>query len=199
MSSARRTPFSAVLIICIAAFGTQAFGAETKKVTVENTPGVTVENVPGVTVENQSLSVHDLDNPALQPLQASVGIHLLFGASKEQAILATVPADKQLVIETVLARCFKGTATASHRISIETTGGGDTVEFHILPAGIGVYGRYDPGNAFEGTTATTTMNFGGALRLYADPGTDVAATARRNITTGDTSCSISIAGHLVDL
>lgn len=168
-------------------------------------PGLTVctdataENPKPVTIENVPLPVMDIGHQAVQPHQASV--HILVSGidnGEEQATLTSVPEGKLLIIETVTGLCFKGTATASHRIAVETTGGGSTVEFNVPSNGVGEYTRFSSANTWEGTTSTTGVSFGGAMRLYADSGTDVVAYARRNVTTGDTSCWVSIAGQLVD-
>jgi hypothetical protein len=103
------------------------------------------------------------------------------------------------VVDTVVGRCSKGSPNAHRRLEIETAGGGATVSFNIPPIGLGEFGRRSDVNTSEGSTSTTGMVFGGPMKLYADPETEVNATLHRNISSGSSSCVISIAGHLVDL
>lgn len=182
---------SPIVALIVFAFPPGLGADPTKPVSVENTPSVVVDNIP--------LPIVDVDSSALQPHQAQVQLNISSGDSDDPGVVTTVPAGKRLVIETVTGLCFKGSPNSSHRIGIETTGGGSTVEFNLPPAAKGIYGRYDQLGDFEGTLGSTSIAFGGPLKLYADPSTDVVATARRNIASGDTTCWISLAGYYVDL
>jgi len=132
------------------------------------------------------LMVRDLDNPALQPIQAS-GLCTAQEPNGGCAVeIYTVPEGKRLVIEFVsmLAVVPSGQQAS---LDIGTKVNGQFSHFHIpysQPA--------------LGGSAVAVTNIAQQLRIYADPGTTVGVNCASTSSKGATF-DISFAGYLVNI
>jgi hypothetical protein len=145
-------------------------------VSITGTPDVKVTNTASAPVLTR-----DVDNPALQPFQnvrvISTPAGLLGGDET-----FTVPAGKRLVIEFV---SFQGSwpagqATTRLFIGVCNSGGGACQTRFFFPA-------VPQGPDFGGDSLFTASS---PTRLYADPGTDVTVSVRRNAAAGTGLASV---------
>ena len=130
------------------------------------------------------LIVRDLDNPARQPVQkssfCSAGIG--FGCS---ATIYTVPAGKRLVIEYVSMSANVAPGLVG-QLLVQTILDGELVSFGLplsSPSGIGAAG----------------VRVAQALRLYADPGTNVVVVGSRDGLVSSADFLFALSGYLVDI
>ena len=142
-------------------------------VTVINSPSEPVPVTGTVNVANlggSTLPVHDVDNPARQPLQVDI-IRVPFPIPNP--ILFTVPDGKRLVIEYVSAdiQAVNAACTTSPRFALTTTAGGTTLAHFFYPENTGTL---SDGNRAFGLSRQT--------RIYADPNTDVTLDIRTGTT-----------------
>jgi hypothetical protein len=154
-------------------------------VSITGTPNVKVTNTRSAPVLTR-----DVDNPALQPFQNSQVISTPAGLLGGDGTF-TVPAGKRLVIEFL---SFQGSwpagqATTRLFIGVCNSGGGQCQTEFFLPA-------ISQGPDFGGNSLFAASS---PMRLYADPGTDVTVSVRRNATAGTGLAVVAISGYLVDL
>ena len=158
--------------------------------TVEATGGFkfadgTVQATAGIT-PNQLVLVRDVDNPALQPVQANASCNSNSVDSCEVTIF-TVPLGKRLVIEYVsMGATIPPSQGAT--LTIDTFAGGAEAT-HLFPLS-------PPAVPILGTTRTF---LGQQVRIYADPGKTVLVQALRTSTAGNATFEFSISGYLVNL
>jgi hypothetical protein len=169
--------------------GPTAFAApsQTQNVNVVNTPTVKIDSTNPV-------MLHDVDNAALQPFQASASGNFVDGAFGTGSVPITqVPVGKRLIIEHVSVH---GATSPGQKLMLASIGvtqqnanGGQPI-FHYLiihPAGSdGFADRYYCGEA---------------VRLYADPGTIVSLLAIRDSTAGTLFGAVqySISGYFINM
>ena len=174
-----QTIFTAICTFALLWYAPTAGADKVKDVNITNTPIDT-------NVVNGVLVTRDADLPAKQPFQKSTGMVVIFSPDFEKDVpgFVQVPIGKRLVIETVLGRCFAGSANQTNLAILGTTLGGDPEVDYVLP-----------------TTpiSTNAFTYGGNLRVYADPQTAVNVKFTRNTGSGDSSCRLSISGHFVDV
>ena len=158
--------------------------------TIEATGGFkfadgTVQATAGITA-NQLVLVRDVDNPALQPVQANANCFANSIDSCSVAIL-TVPPGKRLVIEYVsMAAAVPANQGATLTINTIAGGGEATQFFPLSPPAVPING------------ATGTF-LGQQVRIYADPGRTVLVGGLRTSTAGDARFDFGISGHLVNV
>ena len=185
-------------------------------VNVVNTPSVNVVNTPtvqlagtstvqvsgttNVHVQNDSTSpvvVQDVSTPKRTPFQAAPTFPAPpFLNDNPVSATITVPAGKRLVIEHVSARAILPFQVQSPVVyfSISTTVAGVTVEHFLNVPQVFIFNCASCGNITETVNAA-----GQEMKLYADAGATVQATA---LATGITGVSIainfSVSGYLED-
>lgn len=159
--------FSSALIL-LAALSLDAIAAQQpSSVTVDNTPA-------------NPVPTKDVDNPDKQPFAGGAD------ASINNALLATVPAGKRLVIETI---AFRG------RIRLSGSG----VAPHIFVTTNGVLTHYYIGVNSVGQDSTDSFwNGTHAVRLYADPSSEVYYECFAPV-SADRLCVTSISGYFVNV
>ena len=153
---------------------------------------VTITNQPNVFVTNSAANpvpTRDVDNPARQPFQQDQVISIHAGTFGGDATF-TVPKGKRLVIEFV-----------SIHVSYPT---GQKPTFAFLQVETANSNKFPNNHNFVLTFQAPDLNsdvFAGAspTRLYADPGTTVTLSLRRNSSIGEGLGSMSVSGYLVDL
>jgi hypothetical protein len=154
---------------------------------------VSVTGTPNVKVTNTAsnpVPTRDVDNPAQQPFQQDSVLSTpdgLLGADDT----FTVPDGKRLVIEFV---SFQGSwpagqATTRLFIGVCNSGGG-TCQTRFFFAAI------SQGPDFGGAALFTASS---PTRLYADPGTEVTVSVRRNAATGEGLANVALSGYLVNV
>lgn len=163
--------FLAALIL-LAALNLDAVAAPPEKpVTVTNTPA---DPVPTV----------DVENPAKQPFHAGRGVDGII--DQLGAVITTVPPGKRLVIETITSSSRINLTGAALQPALSLTVNGNAIIHYI---GLSPNGQ-DATRSFWLATH--------AVRLYADPSTDVKVHCGASI-PGSQFCTITISGYLVDV
>ncbi len=158
-------------------------------VSITGTPTVHVTNMPTVGIDslnNTIKIVHDAENPARQPFQATVSWTL--DNQQNEAFIA-VPANKVLVIEYVSFNLGLPTGQKFQDVRVSTGQGGNFVLHHMTPT-------------FTGTGGITDFfTVSQQARLYADNigfGA-IACDVLRNSGTGSGFASCSVSGYLVNV
>lgn len=143
---------------------------------------------PGVDVNviNQP-QVRDADHPARHAFQT----HLCTAGWPPGCVAGSgasfiVPANKRLVMEFVSAHCVAQPATETlSNLTVSTLVNGVAVTHNLVPV-------------FMGSTATAKIYAAAQqMRLYADPGTQVSASAG-GFPIGQSGCLVGISGTMVD-
>ena len=131
------------------------------------------------------LAIRDLDNPARQPFQARVSCSTTIDGCSE--FIPSPPAGKRLVIEYV---SMQGEIPAGQvaTFQIDATAGG---QFAVHDLGLS-----QPAVAFGFVGRVVVAQ---QVRLYADPGLPIHASAARNGSGNLIHFSFSVSGYLVDL
>jgi hypothetical protein len=163
----------------------------TGSVSVTNpiTGSVSITNVPTVHINNTAASAVPVVNiNDFQPFQTSVGATEI-GTNVTTLPVTTVPAGKRLVIEFV---SMSGQVPPGEHVelfqlnTIAGPVGGATHDFLVNPQPDAVIG-----DALFRTSE--------AVKIYANPGSQVSALIRRNSTAGTAFYAVTISGYLVDL
>lgn len=175
---------AAVLVAALAILTSTAglaFAAD-KDVIVVNTA---VQPVP--TSEQGTVSIKDVDHPARQPFAGLKIVSLTDGEQQDFTEFDPVPAGKRLVIETVTLRAV-AVAGQIWDVTIFVTSNGLMTGHTLALSTFQTLGDID--------IRTATL----AVRLYADPGTQVKVQALRQYgTVGLAGVAVSLSGHHVDV
>ncbi len=147
--------------------------------------GAAAGHAPAVAQAVEAMLVKDADHPARQPFQAE-SRRRVFGFGRFSSVLARVPDGKRLVIEYVSA-WITNYGSADAVFEIHTVQDGNSVR-HMIP----LPPPFTSG--FE-----TNYVAGQPVRLYADPGTEVAAAVSLDGFREATDISVALSGHLVNL
>lgn len=161
--------------------------SQTQNVNVVNTPTVKIDSTNPV-------MLHDVDNAALQPFQASASGHFVEGSFSTGSVPITqVPGGKRLIIEHV---SVNGATSPGQKLILASIGvtqqnanGGQPI-FHYLVI--------NP----EVTDAFANRYYcSEAVRLYADPGTIVSLLATRDSSAGSLFGAVqyTISGYFIDV
>lgn len=155
------------------------------------TTSVSVSNQPTVKIGNNALTpvaVRDVDNPARHPFQF-MGTMSKNDGNSQSVSQITVPAGKQLVIETVTVQVF---VPAGQKVlaKIGMVGGGNFAEHKLMLTPQGSF-NFDLEDYFAATES---------VRLYADQGSAIAVNLTRsgsdvNLWGG----SYTVSGYLLDI
>lgn len=167
-----------------------AGGVKFPDATVQTTAGLTAVTTDATLTGNGTtksplgiispLNIRDQDNPAFQPVQATAVIPL-FGSNMVRIL--TVPSGKRLVIETISGFSFVNAGGKFLFVTVVTTGGTNGGELSHYFA-----------QTYTGTTNNTDYySFNNAVRIYANPQTDV--TLKINTTTSIVSMTVTISGY----
>lgn len=195
---ARRLPMAAVALmifgsICAAQKPSQPVTVTntdpvpvTGSVGVIGTPNVNVTNTPSVTV-NGTATVRNADDPARHAFAAFREYDVQPGSADQTFFVATVPAGKRLVIETVETGTNVPTGQ-SVIFNVNTSLNSATITHLIAVAAQGSFESI--GDTWVGTHA---------VRWYADPGTDVTVRFRRSSSADKAFIGVTVSGYLVDL
>ena len=133
----------------------------------------------------QTTAVNKTSSPALQPFARSLTAQLPPVGPAEA--MFTVPAGKQLVIETVSLEISLGSQSNSVPLTLSSTVGGEVVSYRLFANKVLVF-----------SSLVNTYAFTQPLKFYADPDTQVIATLNReNSPTG--GFSLYLSGYLVDV
>ena len=137
----------------------------------------------------QSTAFHDVDNPARQPVQFNAFVNFING--KDSANVQNffiVPAGKRLVIETITGEIFAPIGQQV-RPTLITTADGNFAPNHTL--------------VFDSKVTVAAQDIYRAtlpVRFYADAGTSVILSVRRNSTSGNSgTAEVTFSGYLVNL
>jgi hypothetical protein len=178
-----------VIVANTAANPAQVAVQGTAKVAIQGTPAVTIAGSPTVTVAGTIATAA----PTLTPVQKTQFGTFASGSRFSSTInLYTVPAGKQLVIQTVSvgANLFAGDQRLMHVLFNAQSG--DVIPFviNVQPVDEGLFASTGA-EIFRGTQTVTA---------YAGPGTTVTAVGTRTGTDINTTDSVSagVAGYLVD-
>ncbi len=182
--------------IAAIAFSTSALAAPGDKVSdvnVVNQVNVNVAN-PVLPVEISNAdpvrvqNVGSADNPALQGFAANTGTRSFAGGnSTNSQTLMTVPAGKRAVVEHVSCIDFLEAGNNFVRMELRYTLNGATQLHQFV-------------HEHVGTSLVSTIDvwsFSQALRVYADPGSDISVFAIRRTTTGSGGIECQASGHFV--
>ncbi|MGH7287441.1 MAG: hypothetical protein ACREI8_05415 [Myxococcota bacterium] len=162
----------------------------TKPVLVVNSPAEPVPVDGTVSVEGP-VTVTDADNPAFQPFQNEELFSIPAGSLGDDESF-TVPSGKRLVIEFVSFKLVVPTGQKPTFNWVRINGSTGSVDF-FFPLTVQATGDLIGGvnsDIFIGSSET---------RLYADPGSTVGLSVRRDADVSTGSASVSVSGHLVDL
>jgi hypothetical protein len=148
-------------------------------VPVPVTGSLGITGTPKVTIDSTQLplSVMDADSPSRHAFQLKLD---------ESQFSFKVPPDKRLTIETVSASCHTdppSTPQNNFPTYIATTAGGNFITFPIL-------------TFFNSTSPSLGTDYWGnatAVRIYADPGTEIDAFTGRN----GSHCAVDISGYMI--
>ena len=132
----------------------------------------------------QTTAVNKTSSPALQPFARSLVV-LLPPVGPAEAMF-TVPAGKQLVIETVSLEIGVISLENFVALTLRSTVGGEVVSYRLYA-----------NKVFS--TAASTYGFTQPLKFYADPDTQVIATLIREYSTQAGGFSLTLSGYLVDV
>jgi hypothetical protein len=136
------------------------------------------------------ISVRDVDQPARQPFAAT--LHFVFEDGNRNAFahLGVVPAGKRLVVESVSykANVISGQIAEG---AIRVTTNGKTCDYMVPPVFVRTF--------LAGATQVDRFLGEAAVRLYADPGTEVIGVFDRFVTNKVGDGDVTVAGYLVDL
>jgi hypothetical protein len=125
-------------------------------------------------------------NDAVEPVQARANLIVPPGSHGQGLVLYNVPAGKRLVIEYGNAFC---TLPAGQAITLEfETGLNGSSAIHHLQS--------SPPAPFGSNPSTAASQ---AVRLYADPGTQLTSFVVRTDTSGTASCVVQLSGYLAAL
>ena len=132
----------------------------------------------------QTTAVNKTSSPALQPFARSLTAQLPPVGPAEA--MFTVPAGKQLVIETVSLEMAVISQENFVDLTLSSTVGGEVVSYRLFA-----------NKVFS--NLANTYAFTQPLKFYADPDTQVIATFLRRYTTGSGGFSLTLSGYLVDV
>ena len=158
----------------------------TGNVGVIGTANVNVTNTPSVTVNGTAL-VRNVDDPARNAFAVFREYDVPSGSADQTFFVATVPAGKRLVIETVET----GTNVPSGQsviFNLNTSLNSQTITHLIAVAAQGNIPTI--GDTWVGTHA---------VRWYTDSGADVTVRLRRSSSAGGAFIGVTLSGYLVDL
>jgi hypothetical protein len=137
-----------------------------------------------------STPVRDVESGARDPFETNNSGFLQDGQTGNKFSFGTVPAGKRLVIEYISAEARLGSNQRPRLeiITVRNIGGTPTARRHYI-----AFGQV---NLVEGVDTVASQT----VRIYADPGTEVAAEYLRDgVTSGTSSCFVTISGHFVTL
>jgi hypothetical protein len=132
----------------------------------------------------QTTAVNKTSSPALQPFARSLTAQLPPVGSAEA--MFTVPAGKQLVIETVSLEMVVISQENFVDLTLSATVGGEVVSYRLFANKV----FSSPANTYAFTQP---------LKFYADPDTQVIATFQRRYSTVSGGFSLTLSGYLVDV
>lgn len=171
---------AAIVAVTVAIPGTAA--AADKDVVVVNTPA---QPVPAAV--QGTVSVKDVDQPALQPFADLKSLSFDDGEAQKFINFDPVPAGKRLVIETVTVRT-QAAAGQVWDVHMFVTTNGAPVAHTLGLTTFQTLGDID--------IRTATL----PVRLYADAGSEVRVFGHRNYSTfGLAGVNVTISGHYVNV
>jgi len=136
-------------------------------------------STPVSVVNTTPITVADIDNPAKQPFQITIGPSSSSGNTA--AASYTVPSGKRLVIEYYAAQLTQYPQGGYSYVYLVTTAGGSQVYYKIIPP------------------VSTTTTFNQTTRIYADPGTDVQVLVTSSSSIGGAGASVNLSGYFVNV
>jgi hypothetical protein len=136
----------------------------------------------------QTTAVNKTSSPALQPFARSLTVQFPPGGGPAEAMF-TVPAGKQLVIETVSLEISLVPSQANFvPLTLSSTVGGEVVNYRLFA-----------NKVLDFSSLVNLYAFTQPLKFYADPDTQVIATLKRENSVQTGGFSLYLSGYLVDV